>query len=538
MKKINYKNAEKSLNALTHSLTVGYIVAIIVINLFGKMFSDFDIYSDSLVAQQMWEQKTLFPDNWVFGNQFYIAATPVLSALIYGIVGNRALALGIASCLMLVFAIIAFTKCFLHQSNKSGFYCGILCLCGGAIVSTGAATELDGLQLFFTMASFYSSYLIDIILTINIYTKLIKGEKCTPIYILLVLLFNLALGMNSLRQTLVLCLPLLAVETLLLFEEAIKNKKILSILKHNAKRSLFVVLVMVFNVFGIVLIRFINPLSNPVTGKINIPSNFDEILLFFKSSIKAISSYVGLNYFTLPILYWPLGLFSVFFIICVIVSIIMMIRKKDKSPIAIAVYINLISVISVLLTGIFIMRTRDVYYFTWHILVTCCVMYLCNELKDKFKIIFITTLLIGCAVNAFFSFRINPFILIANHKEYINIAQTIEQSEFDCVHILVGSPAYPAAYTNETLYTMLQINNSEDEYPFKFLNCTQSNTIQQYAEGKNSLLLISSYCRQQISNELFAEIEPKLKLKYSFTLSNGQTLNYYEMTEKLIADFQ
>ena len=49
---------------------------------------DTDMYADMLLAKKMWEQKTLFPEGWVFGNQYYVVATPVLAALFYGLLGN------------------------------------------------------------------------------------------------------------------------------------------------------------------------------------------------------------------------------------------------------------------------------------------------------------------------------------------------------------------------------------------------------------------------------------------------------------------
>ena len=46
------------------------------------------MYSDAQIAKLMWEQKTIFPKNWIFGNQYYVIATPVLAAVMYGICGD------------------------------------------------------------------------------------------------------------------------------------------------------------------------------------------------------------------------------------------------------------------------------------------------------------------------------------------------------------------------------------------------------------------------------------------------------------------
>ena len=65
-------------------------------------FCNSDVYADMQVARRMWEQKTLFPEGWAFGNQFYVVATPVLAALFYGITGNINLAMGLATEMMTI----------------------------------------------------------------------------------------------------------------------------------------------------------------------------------------------------------------------------------------------------------------------------------------------------------------------------------------------------------------------------------------------------------------------------------------------------
>ena len=46
------------------------------------VFCDGDIYTDMSLSRLMWEQKTLFPEGWIFGNQVYVIATPVWAALL------------------------------------------------------------------------------------------------------------------------------------------------------------------------------------------------------------------------------------------------------------------------------------------------------------------------------------------------------------------------------------------------------------------------------------------------------------------------
>ena len=85
------------------------IRAILIINFQGfPRYCDTDMYSDTLVAKLMWEQKTLFPQNWVFGNQFYVIATPVLCALFYGVTGNLNFSMGLAFTVMGLLILVSF----------------------------------------------------------------------------------------------------------------------------------------------------------------------------------------------------------------------------------------------------------------------------------------------------------------------------------------------------------------------------------------------------------------------------------------------
>ena len=73
----------------TEYLLIALIALIILAYLALYSFIDFgyfprvstsDMYEDTLAARLMWEQKSLFPKSYLFGNQFYVVATPVLSA--------------------------------------------------------------------------------------------------------------------------------------------------------------------------------------------------------------------------------------------------------------------------------------------------------------------------------------------------------------------------------------------------------------------------------------------------------------------------
>ena len=124
-----------------------------------------DMYSDMLYAIEVWHQKTIFPDGWVFGNQLYAVATPVLAALMFGITKNPCIAMGIASSIMGVGVIASFGWMLkpifpkLHERLAVVVaFMTVILLCGNAI------HDVNGWQLFFTLCSYYSCYAITVFL--------------------------------------------------------------------------------------------------------------------------------------------------------------------------------------------------------------------------------------------------------------------------------------------------------------------------------------------------------------------------------------
>ncbi len=170
-----------------------------------------DMYEDTLVARLMWEQKTLFPEGYTFGNQFYVVATPVLAALFYGLTGSLNTGMALATTAMSAFILLSFAW-MLRPFAKNGFsiLCGML-----ALVSCAYAPFLPSLdegQLFFIMASYYACYLICVFVCFGDYVRASFSDAPRPAAFILSLLLCFGTGMQSLRQTCVSVLPVLALE--------------------------------------------------------------------------------------------------------------------------------------------------------------------------------------------------------------------------------------------------------------------------------------------------------------------------------------
>ena len=213
-----------------------------------------DMYSDVLYAVRAWESKSIFPEGWVFGNQFYVIATPVLSALIYGITGHPALSMAIASILMtlgIACSLLWMLKpVFLRFEERLVVLLSLVVLtayCGNAVYA------LNGWQLFFTMCSYYACYLITAFLCFGCFLR--RQEALTKprmVMLAVALLLSFGAGMQSLRQTAIMLPPMLALEAFTQIKSLVKQRRL------QWQPLAITAALSVANVMGLLVIRILN----------------------------------------------------------------------------------------------------------------------------------------------------------------------------------------------------------------------------------------------------------------------------------------
>lgn len=169
-----------------------------------------DMYSDMMFAVAAWREKTIFPPGWIFGNQYYAVATPVLAALMYGLTNDPCTAMGLASTCMGLGVIFSFCWMLgpifpqLHQRLAAAVLCMTAVLwCGDA------ASAINGWQLFFTMCSYYACYAITAFLSFGCFLR--RHSPWTPGFCMMALLscgFSFGTGIQSLRQTAISVIPM------------------------------------------------------------------------------------------------------------------------------------------------------------------------------------------------------------------------------------------------------------------------------------------------------------------------------------------
>lgn len=205
---------EKCLSVLAILVMACFFGVFAVLNFKGfARFCEQDMYADTLAAMMMWEQKTLFPLGYVFGNQLYVVATPVLAALFYGLTGSPNTAMALATTVMSTLIMLSFVWLLRpFVKRRLSLCCAALMLVACAFGDKLVNQEMG--QLLFLLCSYYACYLITLFVVLGDYARSGTDPRLRPMPLLLSLLLCFATGMQSLRQTCIMVLPILAFEAL------------------------------------------------------------------------------------------------------------------------------------------------------------------------------------------------------------------------------------------------------------------------------------------------------------------------------------
>lgn len=387
------------LTAVLSGMLLFYICAICYLNLsVTPKFYISDMYADILVSVQMWQEKSLFPENWVFGNQLYVFSTPVLSAFLYGITGSPFRSMGAAACIMAAAALAGFAWMLrpVFPQLKDRLLALVVFL-GLGVFFGDAVRTINGWQLLFTMCAYYACYVLTLFLAFGCY---VRSETQIPRAMLaLSCLLSFAMGIQSLRQTVVMALPLAAFEG------------VRFLIRLRKQQSLFtgsfwtMVCIFVSNLGGLLCKRFlpvhqVEFFDNPAfSSPLNYPGNaaegvFNMLCLFFKDGRKP-------DFFCLL---W-LGMF-------VLLTLIVCLKNR-KSLFSLKGTLPLLLLFSVLAVfGIDVMTTmsiRPIYYFTLYPLIAVLAAYLFSRQNRAVQVVVFaltcTMFLLSCNREIFPSYK-------------------------------------------------------------------------------------------------------------------------------------
>ena len=349
--------------ALFALCTAAYLVFCGIINFRGfEIFATPDMYSDTLIAKLMWEQKTIFPEGWVFGNQFYVLATPNLAALFYGLTGSLNLSMALATETMTALILAAFVWVLRPFCTARGIAAGVLAILA-VVVCPSAPDHLSG-QLFYLMASYYACYLIHVLLLCGVYLRLLTDRTrrvLTP-SAALTLIVTLAMGMQSIRQTAVAVLPLVCVEILL------------RVLRRSDRRTtIFAALVFAANVLGLVLIRLLGVDNVSIYG--GLTGTESSLLVNLKEDLLSFMGVTGLRSYQ----YGEIAL--CFYGLALIAAVCALPFFARRSPLFVAAGICALGAAAALGANIVVdLELRSIYLFTWFPLAAIAVVLLVERL--------------------------------------------------------------------------------------------------------------------------------------------------------------
>lgn len=380
-----------------------------------ERFCTADMYEDTYVARLMWEQKTLFPDNWVFGNQYYVIATPVAAALFYGITGSVNLAMALATTLMTVLTFLSLWWLFSAFADRTESLLGVLVMAasvmGPAIVST-----IEG-QILYLQASYYSCYVITLFVVYGDYARAVTGkrERFFTVSLLLSVFLSFATGMQSLRQTAVMILPLLLYEGLSLLSRVLKRERI------DGKRlavTARAALVSVANAAGYCLTTYIiKPSGVTIYGKLGFVSGADS-LENISTGFRAIRSITGLKYLfgTGGAKFDPvLGLAALIFVIVAAAATVMtaLDKKRGEDGLEVILSICVLSFLTVLsVNAVIEISLRSIYLFVWYPIVAISSVIVYRRLGEAKKLIFSAVLAVTVLGNLVMSYGPNVYQLL------------------------------------------------------------------------------------------------------------------------------
>ena len=367
---------DKIFSVVLTVLLVAFLGLVFYINLScNPEYYDGDIYNDINFAKEAWKAKSLFPANWVFGNQTYVVATPVLAALLYGMIGNAVIAMAIASCIMTVLTVLTYewmTRTLFSYNERTA---GFLFLIGFLLLKAHVATSQQGLQAFFTMASYYSCYLITAFIVFGCYVR-IRQKRFDKKHISMLVIgavLSFGTGMQSLRQTAVMALPLVACEILMIIIDSVKEKKLTV-----SSSSAYAVFICLFNIAGLIAMKFIEINQHTIIGSTELSLSLPEMLKKAMYNIEYVALAFGLDALTL---YQKLAA-SVPFLLIILAVVLFCVKDYIKGDIRDREIFTLFALLILGCLGVFAagvltgVANRALYYFMVYPLFAVCISYL------------------------------------------------------------------------------------------------------------------------------------------------------------------
>lgn len=406
-----------AMGAALLAVVIAYFTVFCVINFHGfARFCTGDMYEDTYIAKLFWEQKTVFPENWVFGNQYYVITTPVVAALFYGMGLSLNTAMAAATTVMTLLILVSFY--WMLRPFAWWHECLLGCALMLAVVSGPYIVDAIEGQIFYLMCSYYAAYLITLFVVFGAYVRGLKG--CSYRAFVPMALISAALsfctGMQSLRQTAIMVLPMGIYElarwlprlpevaktlrTLYVYQNTRPLKAVMFRKLEREKGTLLALTVFVSNLLGYGLVKLIDPRSVTIYGEVRGQTALER-QENLQTAVRGLQSVTGLKYLNTEGWNGFVGAFCLILLGIVVVAVVLRHRERSRSE-GTFVYLDLclLSLLSVFLISVVTdVALRSIYFFVWYPLAAIAGVAVFRLMKQRGRPVFLTALVVLMAVN-------------------------------------------------------------------------------------------------------------------------------------------
>lgn len=428
-----------------------YIFVFCAVNFHGfGNFADGDTYSDTLLAKYMWEQKTLFPKNWVFGNQYYVVATPVLSALFYGLTSNLNLSMALATTAETAALLAAVYWLFRSFLGRTESLTALAALVSSVLLIEVCAQPPRA--ILFVFCSYYSCYLLTAVVVWGDYLQgLFQGKKIRCASFFLGLFLSFATGMQSLRQTCVMAAPLLAFEGLRILSSLCRKRPV------DWRPALRAGCLSAANLGGLVLIRLLRvpAVSTYVNTSFANPSEWPARLQNMLRGFLEITGFPAIDKYDTA--YIPF--LSLFCLICagIVLAALWRSAARWRAGTAGALdALNALCLLSLLAvagsTVLLHIPPRSIYFFIWYFWICVSAALLVSELSGVFRPLALALVLMAAVINMGCGQRITKYAfrreLVIPAANFAKIGAYLVEHNYDILYSSVGGASKVCYHTN------------------------------------------------------------------------------------------
>ena len=433
---------ERAFSLIIILVLLAYFAVFAIVNFAGfAYFCNADMYEDTLVARLMWEQKTLFPANYIFGNQYYVIATPVFAALFYGLTGSMNTAMALATTLMSLLIVLSLGWMIKPYIKSRSTQLAVL-LAFAAAVYVPHILEADEGQLFFVMASYYACYLITFFFLAGDYVRAQTDSSLRPAALAVSLVLAFCTGMQSLRQTCVSILPILAVEFISALRRLLAREKLWP--KGQRMPLCRALGYTAANIGGVLLMKLLGVPNQSIYSDTSVldGAGLNGKLWRFIAASRTVSGFECVKnnggFFVLMF---------VFFTALLIAAAVILLRKVKAAPEGIGAYwwLSVVSLLAVIAASFFTtVKLRAIYLFIYYPLLALSAAIVLERAAPKLRCALLIALLVLSAGNIHFSYEDD--LHYASSKNKTHAEEICDYAVENGYELLYGNIAYIAPH--------------------------------------------------------------------------------------------